>query len=152
MKVKSFTYGHNIEPTISQRWEGETWYFPENLYVLSVIEPGWQAIAIAMLHALPMCQVTPLADCLVIVSDRPLKRWVKGTSKMSPLPFSALSEYIYVMCIRPLYIFHSFSAGIDFRRQILTSKVDPRTERVKAQDWIIVDWDSFWWMHGLFSN
>ena len=24
-----------------------------------------------------------------------------------------------------------FSAGIDFRRQILTSKVDPRTERIK---------------------
>ena len=28
--------------------------------------------------------------------------------------------------------FNSFSAGIDFRRQILTSKVDPRTEMVKA--------------------
>ena len=27
--------------------------------------------------------------------------------------------------------FYSYSAGIDFRRQILTSKVDPRTERVK---------------------
>ena len=27
--------------------------------------------------------------------------------------------------------FHSYSAGIDFRRQILTSKVDPRAVRVK---------------------
>ena len=32
-------------------------------------------------------------------------------------------HYIYV---------YSYSAGIDFRRQILTSKVDPRTVRVKA--------------------
>ena len=29
-------------------------------------------------------------------------------------------------------MFYSFSAGIDFRRQNLTSKVDPRAERVKA--------------------
>ena len=34
---------------------------------------------------------------------------------------------------RPLYIFYSFSAWADFRRQILTSKVCPRTERVKAE-------------------
>ena len=33
--------------------------------------------------------------------------------------------------------FHSFSAGIDFiyRRQILTSKVDPRTQGVKDVKW-----------------
>ena len=28
-------------------------------------------------------------------------------------------------------MFYSYSAGIDFRRQILTSKVDPNTEKVK---------------------
>ena len=36
------------------------------------------------------------------------------------------------MGLRPLEIFYSFSAGIDFRRQILTFKVDSRAERVKA--------------------
>ena len=34
------------------------------------------------------------------------------------------------MGLRPLYIRNSFSAGNDFKRQNLTSKVDPRTERV----------------------
>ena len=29
--------------------------------------------------------------------------------------------------------FISYSAGIDFRRHMLTSKVDPRTERVKTR-------------------
>ena len=33
---------------------------------------------------------------------------------------------------------YSHSAGIDFRRQILTSKVDPRTVRVKQRD--TIDW------------
>ena len=44
------------------------------------------------------------------------------------------------MGLRSLYIFNSFSAGIDFLtsesdvygRQILTSKVGPRAERVEA--------------------
>ena len=35
------------------------------------------------------------------------------------------------MGLRPLEIFYSFRAGIDFRRQILTSKVGPRFERAK---------------------
>ena len=30
-------------------------------------------------------------------------------------------------------MFYSFSAGIDFRRQDLTTKVDPRTERVNIK-------------------
>ena len=36
------------------------------------------------------------------------------------------------MGLRPLCIFNSLSAGIDYRRQTLTSIVDPRTERVKT--------------------
>ena len=38
------------------------------------------------------------------------------------------------MDLRPLYMFNSFSAGINFRRQnqILTSDVGLRTEKVKA--------------------
>ena len=32
-------------------------------------------------------------------------------------------------------IFTPYSAGIDFRRQILTSKVDPRTVRVQTSIW-----------------
>ena len=36
------------------------------------------------------------------------------------------------MGLRPLEIFFSCSAGINFRRQILTTKVDPRTVRVKS--------------------
>ena len=35
------------------------------------------------------------------------------------------------MGLRPLEVCYSFSTGIAFRRQILTSKVDPRTERVE---------------------
>ena len=35
-----------------------------------------------------------------------------------------------VMGIRPLYICYSFSMGIDFRRQNLTSNVGQRAERV----------------------
>ena len=31
-----------------------------------------------------------------------------------------------------LYVFNSFSAGTVFRRQIMTSEVGPRTERVKC--------------------
>ena len=38
---------------------------------------------------------------------------------------------------RSLYIFYSFSAVTDFRRQILTFKVGPRTERVKIRNNII---------------
>ena len=38
---------------------------------------------------------------------------------------------IYVTGLRQVEIFYSFSARIDFRRQILTSKVGPRAERVK---------------------
>ena len=34
------------------------------------------------------------------------------------------------MGLLPLLIYHSFSAGIDIRRQNLTSNVNPRTERV----------------------
>ena len=37
----------------------------------------------------------------------------------------------YVMGLLPLYFFNSFSAGIDFRRQMLKSKAGPRSERVK---------------------
>ena len=48
----------------------------------------------------------------------------------------------YVMCLRPLYTFYSFCAGIDcrrqnqtsesdfYRRQILTSKLDPHSEKL----------------------
>ena len=35
------------------------------------------------------------------------------------------------MGLRPLWIFYSVSVGIDFRRQILTSKVVPHAEKVK---------------------
>ena len=42
------------------------------------------------------------------------------------------------MGLRPLYFFNPFSAGIVFRRQILTSKDDPRTERVKSSP-------TMWW-------
>ena len=35
------------------------------------------------------------------------------------------------MGLRPLYIFNAISARIDFRRQILTSNVSLRTEKVK---------------------
>ena len=38
----------------------------------------------------------------------------------------------YIMVLQPLYIFYSLNAGIDIWRQILTSKVDPRAERVKG--------------------
>ena len=34
------------------------------------------------------------------------------------------------MGLRPLEIFYFFSAGIDVRRQILTSNIRPRTKRV----------------------
>ena len=37
------------------------------------------------------------------------------------------------MGLRPLEIFYSFSAGIDFRRQILTYKDDPSTVRVNVK-------------------
>ena len=52
---------------------------------------------------------------------------------MSLLAISASFEY---PCygLRPMQIFYAFGAGIDFRyqnrRQILTSKVGPRSERV----------------------
>ena len=36
------------------------------------------------------------------------------------------------MGLRPLYIFYSFIANIDFRRHILQTLVDPRAEGVKA--------------------
>ena len=36
------------------------------------------------------------------------------------------------MGLQPLEIVNSFISGIDFRHQILTSKVDPRTERVQV--------------------
>ena len=39
---------------------------------------------------------------------------------------------IHMLWVYGHYKVYSFSAGIDFRRQILTSKVDPRTERVKT--------------------
>ena len=50
---------------------------------------------------------------------------------------STLAQYqtnIVLMCrVCWVYIFNSFSAGIDYRRQILTSKVDPLYERVTCQ-------------------
>ena len=47
------------------------------------------------------------------------------------LVLSASFEYLpYVMGVRSLYIFNSFSVGIDIRRQNLTSKVGPRAKRV----------------------
>ena len=52
---------------------------------------------------------------------------------MSQLYLSDLFEYL---CYRSTAIINisiniSYSAGIDFRRQILTSKIDPRAVRVK---------------------
>ena len=41
-----------------------------------------------------------------------------------------------VMGLWSLYICHSFSAGIDCRRQTLTSIVDPRDERIMILDYI----------------
>ena len=52
------------------------------------------------------------------------------------------------MGLRSLYIFNSFSAGIDFGRQILTSKVDPRTVRVKVLKIIVC----FVLQHGIGSD
>ena len=37
----------------------------------------------------------------------------------------------YAMGLRPFYFFNYFSAGIDFRRRILTYKVGLRAERVE---------------------
>ena len=44
-----------------------------------------------------------------------------------------LNTYFMGLRIRPLEVFYSFSSWTDFRRQILTSKVDPRTERINGQ-------------------
>ena len=38
---------------------------------------------------------------------------------------------VYIIIFHFRVVLHPFSAGTDFMRQILTSKVDPRTERVK---------------------
>ena len=38
----------------------------------------------------------------------------------------------YVMGLRSLLIYYSFSAGITFSRQILTSKDDPRDESLSS--------------------
>ena len=38
----------------------------------------------------------------------------------------------YAMGLRSLEIFYFYSAGTDFRRQILTTKVDPRTVSVNS--------------------
>ena len=51
---------------------------------------------------------------------------------MSSLALSALFEYLF-MGLRPVEIFYSFSAGVEFRRQNLTSKFGSRTERVKPK-------------------
>ena len=45
---------------------------------------------------------------------------------------ASFESYMYVIGLQPLIIFYSFCAGIDFRRQNLTSKVVPRTERVNV--------------------
>ena len=56
---------------------------------------------------------------------------------------SASFEYLCGMGLRLLYIFISFSAGIDFRRQNLTSKVGPRTGKINMADhlnsWLELD-------------
>ena len=53
---------------------------------------------------------------------------------MSNLALFDLFEYlhVYVTCLQPAHIFYSFSAGIDFRRHNLTSKIGPRAQRVKT--------------------
>ena len=51
---------------------------------------------------------------------------------MSLSALSASFENLYVMGLRPLEIIYFFSAGIDFRRPTLTSKVGPSTESVKV--------------------
>ena len=38
---------------------------------------------------------------------------------------------VYLQTVIPVFIRFQAGARIDFRRQILTSEVDPRTERVK---------------------
>ena len=42
--------------------------------------------------------------------------------------FTLSAPFIYVLGLRPVKIFYCFSARMDFRRQNLRSKVDPRTE------------------------
>ena len=44
---------------------------------------------------------------------------------------SSFHLYTYVIGLQPLYIIIFFSAGIDFTRQIMTSKVDPQAVRGK---------------------
>ena len=47
------------------------------------------------------------------------------------------ASLIPMSCVYSHYkYFYSLSAGIDFRRQILTSKVGPRTERVQGFLWL----------------
>ena len=46
--------------------------------------------------------------------------------------YLALSASVKCLCYG-LQMFYSFSAGIDFRGQILTSKVGPRAERLTLQ-------------------
>ena len=55
------------------------------------------------------------------------------SSQMSSLVLSDSFEYL---CdgSTAIIIFYSYSAGIDFRRQILTTKVDPRAIRVKRRN------------------
>ena len=53
------------------------------------------------------------------------------SSQMSYLSFSAFFEYLYYGST-PSIISNSFSVGIVFKRQILTSKDVPRAERVKV--------------------
>ena len=49
--------------------------------------------------------------------------------------FFPIHLHTYVIGLRSLEIFYSYSAGIHFRRQVLTFKVDPRTVRVNfSQD------------------
>ena len=58
-------------------------------------------------------------------SDRPWERWIPLNSSM-PKQFAVWSHgYVHA------YLFNPFSAGTVFKRQILTSKDDPRTERAK---------------------
>ena len=51
---------------------------------------------------------------------------------MSQLAHSDLFEYLCYGSMTIRIIFYSYSAGIDFRHQNLTTKIDPRTVSVKG--------------------
>ena len=46
----------------------------------------------------------------------------------------ALYLIIYVMGLRPLWMFNSFSAGIDFRRQILTGRFKLKRKQIVKEN------------------